>query len=160
MSTSIPPERGARVSFPPPLVFVAGIGLGVACRYLVAPAHVPVEPTLRLAAGILVIAIGLVLIVSARVWFVRTGQSPVPWKPSPTLILQGPYRFTRNPMYLGMTTIMLGLGVALNNLWISCMALPALGVVHLIAVLPEERYLSEKFGEGYRHYLAQVRRYI
>jgi protein-S-isoprenylcysteine O-methyltransferase Ste14 len=160
MSASTPAERGARVSFPPPLVFVAGILLAVACRYLVAPARAPFDPTLRLVAGLAVVALGVAVIVSARVLFVRTGQSPVPWKPTPSLIFAGPYRFTRNPMYLGATTIMLGLGVALNNLWISLFAFLALGVVHWIAVLPEERYLSEKFGESYTQYLARVRRYL
>jgi protein-S-isoprenylcysteine O-methyltransferase Ste14 len=54
----------------------------------------------------------------------------------------------------------LGLGVALDNLWISFFALPALAIVHFMAVLPEERYLSEKFGESYAQYLGKVRRYL
>ena len=63
-------------------------------------------------------------------------------------------------MYVGMTVLTIGLGVALNNLWISLFALPALLFVHVIAVLPEEKYLSEKFGDSYRTYLTQVRRYL
>jgi len=63
-------------------------------------------------------------------------------------------------MYIGVTLVELGLGLALNNLWISLFAVPALLTVHFIAVLPEERYLSEKFGESYKVYLAQVRRYL
>lgn len=160
MSTSVPAERGARVSFPPPLVFVAGLLLGVACRYLVASARAPIDPTLRLVAGLAVVALGVAVIVSARILFVRSGHDPAPWKPTATLVFAGPYCFTRNPMYLGATTIMLGLGVALNNLWISLFALPALGIVHFTAVLPEERYLSAKFGESYTQYLARVRRYL
>jgi protein-S-isoprenylcysteine O-methyltransferase Ste14 len=54
----------------------------------------------------------------------------------------------------------IGLGLAVNNLWISLFAAPALLVVHFIAVLPEERYLAEKFGESYRSFRAQVRRYL
>ena len=160
MSTSVPAERGARVSFPPPLVFVAGLSIGIACRYLIAPARAPIDPTLRLVAGLAVVALGVAVIVSARILFARTGQNPAPWKPTATLVFSGPYRFTRNPMYLGATTIMLGLGVAWNDLWISLFALPALAIVHFIAVLPEERYLSEKFGESYTQYLARVRRYL
>ena len=63
-------------------------------------------------------------------------------------------------MYVGITLVEVGLGVALNNLWISLFAVPALAIVHVIAVLPEERYLSEKFGESYTVYLTQVRRYL
>ena len=153
-------ERGANVRFPPPLVFLGGILLGVAFDYFVKPAPVPVGRTISVIGGLLVLVAGLGFIASARIHFTRTGQSPVPWRPSPTLILNGPYRFTRNPMYIGVTLVELGLGLALNNLWISLFAVPALLTVHFIAVLPEERYLSEKFGESYKVYLAQVRRYL
>ena len=104
--------------------------------------------------------IALGFVASARILFMRTGQNPAPWKPTPELVLKGPYRFTRNPMYLGLTLFEVGLGLALNNLWISLFAAPALLAVHFIAVRPEETYLSKKFGESYKTYLAQVRRYL
>lgn len=63
-------------------------------------------------------------------------------------------------MYVAMTLFVVGLGIALNNLWVSLLAPVALLGVHFIAVLPEERYLAEKFGESYRGYVARVRRYI
>jgi protein-S-isoprenylcysteine O-methyltransferase Ste14 len=160
MSLSIPAERGARVSFPPPVVFLSGILLGVACRYAIAPAPVPLGRTPGLVAGAGAIALGVALIASARILFLRTGQSPIPWKPTPELIFEGPYRLTRNPMYLGATAIVVGLGLALDNLWISAFAAPALAAVHFMAVLPEERYLLEKFGDNYGKYLARVRRYL
>jgi len=153
-------ERGARVRLPPPLVFLGSTLLGVAFQYVVAPARVPVDRAISAIGGILIIAAGLGLIVSARILFKRTGQNPAPWKPSPELILKGPYRFTRNPMYLGVTLVELGLGLAVNNLWISLFAAPALLTVHFIAVLPEEKYLNEKFGESYKAYLSRVRRYL
>jgi len=92
--------------------------------------------------------------------FKSTGQDPAPWKPSPELVLSGSYRFTRNPMYLGLTCIQIGLGLLLSNLWISLLAAFSLLVVHFIAVVPEERYLSEKFGDSYKGYLLKVRRYL
>ena len=60
-------------------------------------------------------------------------------------------------MYLGITLVDLGLGLAVNNLWIVLFAVPALVIVYVIAVRPEERYLSDKFGASYKEYLAQVR---
>jgi protein-S-isoprenylcysteine O-methyltransferase Ste14 len=132
----------------------------VASQYVVAPAPVPVGRAISAVGGILILMAGLGLIASARLLFSHTGQNPIPWKPSPELILKGPYRFTRNPMYLGVTLFEVGLGLAVNNLWISLFAAPALLTVHFIAVLPEERYLSDKFGESYRAYLAKVRRYL
>ena len=153
-------EHGAHVRIPPPLVFLSALLAGVALGHFVHPAALRLGRTLGVAAGGLVAVTGIALIVSARVWFTRTGQSPVPWKPTPTLIFGGPYRFTRNPMYLGATAMLVGLGVALDNLWICLFAPVALGIVHFVAVLPEERYLREKFGESYTRYLARVRRYL
>ena len=63
-------------------------------------------------------------------------------------------------MYVGLTLFEIGLGLALNNVWVSALALPALATVHFIAVLPEETYLAAKFGESYRDYLGRVRRYL
>jgi protein-S-isoprenylcysteine O-methyltransferase Ste14 len=63
-------------------------------------------------------------------------------------------------MYMGLTCILVGLGLALNNLWFLLLAAVALLVVHFIAVLPEEKYLNEKFGSNYKEYRTKVRRYI
>jgi len=63
-------------------------------------------------------------------------------------------------MYVGVTLIQIGLGVAFNNLWIALFAPLAMLTVHFVAVLPEERYLSEKFGHSYKTYLTQVNRYL
>ena len=153
-------EKGADVRFPPPLVFLIATLLGVALDRWVMAAPIPIARTPRFAISALLIAIGLGLPVAARGLFKRTGQSVRPWDPTPELIFEGPYRFTRNPMYVGLTLLEIGLGLALNNAWVSALALPALATVHVIAVLPEERYLSGKFGDSYRHYLARVRRYL
>ena len=153
-------ERGAKVRFPPPLVFLGAIVLGVIVQRTAVPLSLLFARGLRVATGVLILACGVSLVVSARILFTRTGQSPIPWKPTPELILQGPYRFTRNPMYVGVTLFVVGLGLTVNNIWISLFAAPALLVVHFIAVLPEERFLAEKFGESYRTFHAQVRRYV
>ena len=160
MTPSSSAERGADVRFPPPLVFLICILAGVAVHYAVTPAPVPVERAISAIGGVLILMMALGFVASARILFMRTGQNPAPWKPTPELVLKGPYRFTRNPMYLGLTLFEVGLGLALNNLWISLFAAPALLAVHFIAVRPEETYLSKKFGESYKTYLAQVRRYL
>jgi protein-S-isoprenylcysteine O-methyltransferase Ste14 len=157
---TVPNKDGAKVRFPPPLVFLGVIVLGVIVQHKAMPLSLVFARWLRLAAAVLILACGVSLVASARILFKRTGQNPIPWKPTPELILQGPYRFTRNPMYVGVTLFVIGLGLAVNNLWISLFAAPALLVVHFIAVLPEERYLAAKFGESYRSFLAQVRRYL
>jgi protein-S-isoprenylcysteine O-methyltransferase Ste14 len=63
-------------------------------------------------------------------------------------------------MYVGMTTAQIGLGIALGNVWVVLLAALSLTIVHFSAVLPEEAYLREKFGDAYRDYTARVRRYL
>jgi protein-S-isoprenylcysteine O-methyltransferase Ste14 len=157
---TLPNKDGAKVRFPPPLVFLGAIIAGVIVQRMATPLSLQVAAGIRVAAGVVILVCGTSLVISARIWFTRTGQSPIPWKPTPELILRGPYRFTRNPMYVGVTLFVVGLGLTLNDIWISLFAAPALLVVHFIAVLPEERYLAEKFGESYRNFHAQVRRYV
>jgi protein-S-isoprenylcysteine O-methyltransferase Ste14 len=152
-------ERGANVQIPPPIVFIAVILLGALLQYLIAPIRFPGDAWIRIL-GVLLVVAGLALIFSALAMFKTTGQDPKPWTPSPELIEKGPYRWTRNPMYVGLTCVLVGLGLALNNLWFSLLAAAALLVVHVIAVLPEEKYLKEKFGRSYEEYCTRVRRYI
>jgi protein-S-isoprenylcysteine O-methyltransferase Ste14 len=147
-------QGGARVRLPPPVVFGAAILIGA------------LIPGLRTSvwtsapAGAVLIVLGVALAGWAVGWFRRTGQDPAPWKPSPELISRGPYRFSRNPMYVGMTVITIGLGGLLARGWIALLAPVALWLVHRTAVLREEAYLAEKFGEPYLAYKARVRRYL
>jgi len=158
--TAEPRERGPRVRFPPPLVFLAAALAGVAVERLVVPTHLPLDRLPRILVGLAIVAAAATFLVSARVLFFRTGQNPVPWTPSPSLIGNGPYRFTRNPMYVGMTLLLVGIGVATDVLWIAAFAPLALACVHFIAVRPEEAYLTAKFGPAYDAYRARVRRYL
>lgn len=82
-------QRGARVRFPPPLVFSISTLLGVALHRYAVGLDWPIG---TLVIGIVVIALAVALLASAQTWFRRTGQSPVPWTPTPSLILRGPYR--------------------------------------------------------------------
>src|SRR5262249_11304470 len=75
-------------------------------------------------------------------------------------VFKGPYRFTRNPMYVSVTAIQIGLGLAVGVLWISLLAPVTLATIHVTAVRREERYLSETFGRDYDDYRARARRYL
>ena len=147
-------QGGARVRLPPPLWFLAAIALGA---FL---------PGLRLSfltsapAGAVLAVLGVALGASALGWFRRTGQDPKPWTPSPALIERGPYRFSRNPMYVGMTIFTIGIGGLLARGWIALLAPFALLAVHYTAVLREEAYLTSQFGDAYREYTRRVRRYL
>jgi protein-S-isoprenylcysteine O-methyltransferase Ste14 len=150
---------GARVRFPPPAVFLALILAGVQLHVLW-PLDIPLPVWLHVSGGSVAALGGALLVMRARILFSRSGQHPAPWYPSPELLVRGVYRYTRNPMYLGLTLFQLGLGVAVDNAWIASLAPLALLVVHVVAVLPEEAYLRQKFGESYQRYTAAVRRYV
>jgi protein-S-isoprenylcysteine O-methyltransferase Ste14 len=152
-------ERGAEVYFPPPLVFVGLTLLGVAVQYFVGPITSMDQAWISLI-GLVILFAGFALMVAAVLEFRRTGQDPKPWKPSPELVLRGPYLFTRNPMYVGLTGVQFGLGMLLSNLWVSLLAPLALLIVHFIAVLPEEKYLIGRFGNSYGEYRKRIRRYL
>ena len=160
MTTATDPRGGARVKLPPPLALLVSILAGVGLRYLIAPPPLPGSRTVQLVAGAVVLAAGLALGVPAVRMMKKSGQDPKPWKPSPELLARGIYRYTRNPIYVGMMLSQIGIGIMLGNLWVVLLAAPFLVVVHYTAVLREEAYLDEKFGEPYRQYRKQVRRYL
>jgi protein-S-isoprenylcysteine O-methyltransferase Ste14 len=152
-------QGGPNVRFPPPLVFLGFLLAGVALQFAL-PVAAHAGRMMRAAAGVVLVGSGLGLIVWANQGFRRIGRRPEPWIPSSSLILEGPYRFSRNPMYVGMTAAHLGIGAALDNGWVVFFAAPALLVVHFIAVRPEERYLAETFGDGFATLKKRVRRYL
>lgn len=159
MTQNSPGERGADVHFPPPLVFVGFALLGLILHYVVGPIPVSLGYWNGIA-GIALLIASFAMVVSAVVEFQRTGQDPKPWLPTPELVIRGVYHLTRNPMYVGLTGLQLGLGLLLGYLWISVLAPVALLVVHRIAVVVEEKYLRAKFGQSFTDYCRQVRRYL
>ena len=92
--------------------------------------------------------------------FRRTGQDPKPWAPTPEIVATGIYRFTRNPMYVGMALVLLALGLAFANAWIVALVPTTLAVVYWTAVRHEEAYLERKFGAAYARYKAATRRWL
>jgi len=147
------------VVFPPPFVFL-GLSLVGSLAHYLEPLALPVAVGWRASIGALMAGAGVWLVLAARGGFVRTGQHPAPWKPTPELLVEGIYGHTRNPMYIGITLFQLGLGIGLGNGWIAALAPLGLAIVHVLAVRPEEAYLQEKFGESYVRYTEAVRRYL
>jgi len=154
------PQGGARVRFPPPFVFLGFLLVGALLQFVVLPLGFPLPRSITLAAGGFCVMAAIALFATALRLFRATGQHPRPWLPTPSLIAEGPYRFSRNPIYLAMTLMQIGLGLLLDSAWIVALSAGALTAVHFIAVRPEEAYLLDRFGEPYRRYLASVRRYL
>mgnify|MGYP000368126130 CR=1 FL=1 len=147
--------------FPPGIPLLAILGGWLLQRIL--PLSLPFlpDPPLRYLLGG-TIAVGAVLLLGA--WpvllFRRHGQSANPWKPTPRLEEGGAYRFTRNPMYLQMVLVCVGVAVALANGWI-LLLVPVVGwALKRLAIEPEEAYLEGRFGQAYLDYKRRVRRWL
>jgi protein-S-isoprenylcysteine O-methyltransferase Ste14 len=83
-----------------------------------------------------------------------------PFKPTISIVTSGPFRITRNPLYVGVTLIYCGLSLVSNTWWCFVLLVPVLLLIHFGVVTREESYLERKFGDGYREYRARVRRYL
>ncbi len=151
---------GAAVRFPPPLVYVAAVVLGVLLQAFAFPLPLGLSLGLQIGAGAASALLGIALVAAAFGLFRRTGQDPAPWKSTPQIISTGIYRFTRNPMYLGMGLIQAGIGIGLGNGWIVALLPLVLALIYVIAIRHEEAYLERKFGDEYVAYKRSVRRWL
>ena len=149
----------AAVRIPPPLVFVAGVLLGAAIG-AIAPLRIDLPLGVRVAAAAALGGAGLALGGAAFGRMRSTGQNPAPWTTTPEIIGAGVYRFTRNPMYVGMALLQAAIGVATANAWMLLLVPVSMVVVWATAVRHEEAYLERKFGETYVAYKRRVRRWI
>jgi protein-S-isoprenylcysteine O-methyltransferase Ste14 len=146
------------VRIPPPLIYIAGFLVGVALELAFPIAALPLA--IVLAALIVGVAIWLALDGAAMLQFRRSGTSMVPMKPTTALVTSGPYRFTRNPMYVGMAALYAALALAVGVIWaIAVLPLVLLAIDRLV-ISREERYLERKFGDKYLQYRRRVRRWL
>ena len=157
----IPEGDRSGVRLFPPLVFAAALGMAFLIHWRF-PAHIVPEELVRplRIVGAVVLLAWLSLVIWALATFRRIGTTPNPGGGSTALALEGPYRFSRNPMYLSLLLLMAGIGLAANTPW-PLLMLPIVVVVLQRGVIEyEERYLTAKFGEPYRAFMARVRRWI
>ena len=148
----------ADVKIPPPLIYVAGFVLGLVLERFFPVLVLPKIPS-RVAA-VLCVALGVTMALWSVGLFHRERTSFVPIKPATTLVIYGPYRFTRNPMYLGLVCVYVGLTLWTGVFW-ALILLPAIMVlIQQYVIIREEQYLERKFGDEYRRYKAGVRRWI
>jgi protein-S-isoprenylcysteine O-methyltransferase Ste14 len=150
---------GAAVRIPPPLVYLAALVVGGVLHYL-APLALDPGFAARVGGGAISALAGVGLMAAAMGLFRRTGQDPKPWKATPEIISSGIYTRTRNPMYVGMALLQLGIGIGWANGWILALIPPVLIIIYLTAIRHEEAYLEGKFGDSYLEYKNSVRRWL
>ena len=157
-----PHRDAAAVRVFPPAVPLLTILAGVAFDRLW-----PIEAGFALAAplrywmgGVIVagsiLGLGLWSVILVR----RSGQSENPWKPTTEIVERGPFRISRNPMYLQMVLACVGFAVLLMNFWILALTPLCALILHRFAIRPEEAYLERKFGPSYLGYKQRVRRWL
>lgn len=156
-----PRDAAAVLVFPPAvplLTILAGVGLDR--LWPLGRWFGPSAPACYWLGGTVVVGAILGLGLHSVLLVRRSGQSENPWKPTTEILARGPFRFTRNPMYLQMVLACVGFAILLQNPWILLLTPVCMGVLHRFAILPEEEYLERKFGERYLTYKRSVRRWL
>jgi protein-S-isoprenylcysteine O-methyltransferase Ste14 len=143
---------------PAPVIFVAVLLVGVLLSRVFPVSFLP--RTVELIAGAACFLLPFILGFAALGAMRRAKTSVIPSQPTTALLTEGPFRLTRNPMYLGMAVQYLGLALLFDALWAIVLFPLALVIVHVTVIQREERYLERTFGDTYRAYKARVRRWI
>ena len=143
------------------VIFGVPFLIGIVLHFIV-PFSLP-QGTLRqilIPVGIFLIIIALDFIVLARREFASYGQPTDPGRPTTKVMRTGVFAISRNPLYFGSVILLLGIALTLNVDWAIVTLLPSIVLCHYILILPEEKYLTAKFGKEYRDYTAAVHRWL
>lgn len=159
-----PLDRGPAVPFPPPLIFAAGVGLALllerlAPRFGLPAASLPEFPA-RDGLGIGLMAAGALLDVTSILTFARRRTAIYPNRPATVIVDDGVFRFSRNPMYLGMAFATAGIGVFIGSGWTLLLLPLMLLAMQRLVIAREERHLTARHPEAYAAYCARVRRWL
>lgn len=150
----------ANVRFPPPLIYLGALLLGLIIGWLLGIQGWASYRSLGLYVGGVFALVGIVILVWSGGLFRTAGTNVKPWQPANALVTSSLYRKTRNPMYLGMTLLYFGLAVLLHSV-VALLFLPiVLAIIQTQVIAREERYLEAKFGDDYRAYKQRVRRWL
>lgn len=149
----------AQVIIRPPIAWGLAVIAGLVLHWLIPlpflPAYLPTG-----WFGAILFTLALVLFAWAIVTMTRAGSNVPTNLPTITIVESGPYRFTRNPIYLGMLLGLVALAIALDNLWLLMTLVPFALTIRYGVVAREEAYLERKFGDVYRGYRLRVRRWL
>ncbi len=142
----------------PPLFFVGALGLGLFLHWWIPVHPLPAQCSRTVGAGLCLASV--VVGIWGGITMRRAGTNVRPDRPVTALVTGGPFRFSRNPLYLSLTALYLGITLLFDALWPLATLLPLLAVVHRRIVLREERFLETKFGDAYHAYKIRVRRWL
>ena len=148
----------ARVIAPAPVLYAVAFLVGLVAEFVLPTA--PLPRVVELWLGAVIILISIPIVVSAVRALARGRTAFDASKPTTRIVTDGAFRYSRNPTYLSLTLLYVGLAFVVGSFWVLLMVVPAVAVTHWGVVLREERYLESKFGEEYRRYAQRVRRWV
>ncbi|NNE99312.1 MAG: isoprenylcysteine carboxylmethyltransferase family protein [Pyrinomonadaceae bacterium] len=143
---------------PPPLIFLSGLLIGGVISWFYPFLFLPKFVGYILGGTLCVF--GLAIVFVARSNMAKAETNIEPWKPTTAILSSGIYGISRNPVYIALIFIYLGITFVLNSLWLLPPLILVLLVIHFGVVLREEKYLEQKFGAEYLNYKKRVRRWI
>jgi protein-S-isoprenylcysteine O-methyltransferase Ste14 len=146
------------VRFPPPLIFIIVFVAGLQLQRFFPFVDIP--KVIGRLISVMCFVVSTILAASSFIMFQRAHTSPLPIKPTLVLVTNGPYRFSRNPMYLSLFLLYFGLALWLDVFWVLVLVPLVIILVQYLAIVREERYLERKFGQQYISYKARVRRWF
>lgn len=148
----------SRIAWPPRLVIVA-IALGALLDAFLPLSDSAWPPSARVAGG-LIVALALANDVWCALLMRRQGTTMRPDRAVSSLVIAGPYRWSRNPIYVSHVALVAGLGLAFGSVWMILLT-PALAfLLQRLAIEREERHLSQRFGAEFDAYVARTRRWL
>jgi protein-S-isoprenylcysteine O-methyltransferase Ste14 len=151
-------DRGPDVRLHPPVIY----GISILCGIGLAQLHalpMPFGLNQHIHGGI-IITCAIALALWALLQFFREGTEVRPDRPDSVLLTGGPYRFSRNPLYVVLTLVQITAAIWLDNLWILLLTPLSVVVITRYAISREERYLERLFGAEYLAYKRRVRRWL
>lgn len=151
-------EDNPGVRFPPPIPYMIAIS-GGALLHRAWPLPLGGGAVRVIVAWTLVAACAALLASGFQAFWSRR-TSIVPVRPATTLVIAGPYQFTRNPMYVGLLLLAVGMGLWMNTWWVFVLLIPTLLVIDRYVIAREEQYLERRFGREYDAYKQRVRRWL
>ena len=151
-------DSSPAVHVPPPLVYATGLALGLWMSAWIPSRWLPAA--VCRAAGWTLMAGSLALVLPAFFGFFRARTTVRPDRPASTLVTGGPYRFTRNPMYVSLALLYAGVATLYQSVWAWSLLVVVVVYIDRRVIRLEEQYLEHRFGADYARYCAKVRRWI
>ena len=153
-------SKAAQVWFFPPYLVIFSLLLSFALEYVFSSYPIIELHIIQRFFGFSIVILSILIFIRSVRIFSSNLENLHPRSVSTQIFRDGPFRFSRNPIYLAMVLLVLGFGIALNSTWFLIIGLIDMALLHFGIILPEEIYLEKEFGKDYLNYKSSVRRWL